>query len=42
MGIVAQSIGGGGGLAAEPAANIASTPLQNLPGQNYGKGGNLP
>jgi hypothetical protein len=36
FGIVAQSIAGGGGIAAANAVNIAATNLQNYPGRNTG------
>jgi hypothetical protein len=39
IGIVAQSIGGGGGFTSAANQNLASTALQNSPGQNYAKGG---
>ena len=41
FGIAAQSIGGGGGLAAASAINIGGTPLQANPGQNAAAGGNV-
>ena len=39
MGIIAQSIGGGGGYAVAAAQNISSTGLTNSPGSNGGTGG---
>jgi uncharacterized protein with beta-barrel porin domain len=41
FGIVAQSIGGGGGIATNAGANISSTQLQFNAGQNDGVGGNV-
>ena len=41
VGIVAQSIGGGGGLVAGPAVSIGSTSAQGQPGSNAAKGGSV-
>jgi uncharacterized protein YhjY with autotransporter beta-barrel domain len=39
FGIVAQSIGGGGGIATNAATNISSTRVEEYPGWNSGTGG---
>ncbi|MBS7532506.1 autotransporter outer membrane beta-barrel domain-containing protein [Ancylobacter sonchi] len=41
MGVIAQSIGGGGGLVTVPAGNTASVQLQAAPGANGGASGTV-